>query len=221
MNRSNILALSMFLLAGLSYSGLLLPGKCRPGAIGHGAFPVKVSKTLDSSKLKNGDAVQLETAGSFKLPDGTLVPKGSHLEGRVISSKARSKGDSDSELTLAFDKLDIANGKQLSIKGTVQAVFPPAEESMGPNMALAGTSQGGSGAGGGSGGVGVTNSKNGSDMQSSSGTQPVMDTKATGVQGMHDLVLDNGVLSSKGENVKLSTVRMIVNVEILSYNPTT
>ena len=75
---------------------------------------------------------EFETAGSFKLPDGTLVPKGSHLEGRVISSKARSKGDSDSELTLAFDKLDIANGKQLSIKGTVQAVFPPAEESMGP-----------------------------------------------------------------------------------------
>ena len=49
-----------------------------------------------------------------------------------------------------------------------------------------------------------------------------MDTKATGVQGMHDLVLDNGVLSSKGKNVKLSGgVRMIVNVEILSYNPTT
>ena len=45
-------------------------------AIGHGAFPVKVTKTLDSSKLKDGDTVEVETAGSFKLPDGTLVPKG-------------------------------------------------------------------------------------------------------------------------------------------------
>ena len=105
-----------------------------PVATGHGAFPVKVTKTLDSSKLKEGDAVEVETAGSFKLPDGTLVPKGSKLTGHVTSAKARSKGDSDSELTVSFDKLNITSGKLLSIKGTVQAVFPPAEEAE-PQMA--------------------------------------------------------------------------------------
>ncbi len=187
-----------------------------PAAVGHGAFPVKVSKTLDSSKLKQDDAIEVETAGSFKLADGTLVPKGSKLEGRVVSAKARSKGDPASELTLAFDKLNIQGGKKLSLKGTVQAVLPPAEEPMGPNMATAGTSQGGSGAGGGSGGVGLTNTKNGSNMESSSVPQAAMDTKAVGVQGMHDLQLDNGVLTSKGKNVKLGGgVRMIVHVDIL------
>ena len=46
-----------------------------------------------------------------------------------------------------------------------------------------------------------------------------MDTKATGVQGMHDLALENGVLTSKGKNVKLTGgVRMILNVEVLGYN---
>ena len=105
-----------------------------PAAIGHGAFPVKVVKTLDSSKLKEGDNVEVETAGAFKLPDGTLVPKGSKLTGHVTSSKARSKGDSDSQLTVSFDKLNITNGKQLSVKGIVQAVFPPPDEPMGPNM---------------------------------------------------------------------------------------
>jgi hypothetical protein len=35
------------------------------------------------------------------------------------------------------------------------------------------------------------------------------------VQGMHDLSLDKGVLTSKGKNVKLgSGVRMIVHVDI-------
>ncbi|HEY1678264.1 MAG TPA: hypothetical protein VGG04_11185 [Candidatus Sulfotelmatobacter sp.] len=193
-----------------------------PAAVGHGAFPVKISKTLDSSKLKEGDAVEVETAGSFKLPDGTLVPKGSKLEGHVTAAKARSKGDSNSELTLAFEKLNIVNGKQLSIKGSVQAVFPPAEEPEGPNMATAGTSQGGSAGGGGSpgsapmnpGGIGLTNTKNGSNMQSSS-AQPVMDPKSVGVQGMHDLDLNDGVLMSKGKNVKLGVdVRMIVRAEI-------
>ena len=48
--------------------------------------------------------------------------------GHVTAAKARSKGDPESQLTLAFDKLNVANGKQLSVKGAVQAVFPPPDE---------------------------------------------------------------------------------------------
>jgi hypothetical protein len=86
-----------------------------------------------------------------------------------------------------------------------------------------GTSAGGSahgntvtGGGVSPGGVGLTDTKNGSNMQSSSTPQAGMDTKAKGVQGMHGLELDNGVLSSKGKNVKLDGgVRMIVHADIL------
>jgi hypothetical protein len=193
-----------------------------PAATGHGAFPVKVVKTLDSSKLKEGDAVEVETAGSFKLPDGTLVPKGSKLEGQVTAAKARSKGDPDSQLNVSFSKLDIMNGKQVPIKGTVQAVFPPQEEQA-PLMAgkASGAAGGGYSAGAAGGGYAagtmgtVTDAKPGSDMQSSS-AEPAVDPKSVGVQGIHDLSLDNGVLSSKGKNVKLSGgVRMIVHVDIL------
>jgi len=193
--------------------------------IGHGAFPVKVTKTLDSSKLKDGDVIELETAGSFKLPNGMLISKGSKMSGHVVSAKARSKGDPESQLTLAFDKLSVGGGESLALKGTVQAVFPPAEEPTGPNMATAGTSQGGSMGGGGGvgggltgvspGGIGITNAKNGSETQSSSTPQIAIDPKSTGVQGMHDLQLENGVLTSKGKNVKLGTgVRILANVEI-------
>jgi hypothetical protein len=39
--------------------------------------------------------------------------------------------------------------------------------------------------------------------------------KATGVQGMDNLQLNNGVLTSKGKNVKLGDgVRMVVHVDI-------
>ena len=115
-----------------------------PASIAHGAFPVKVTDSLDSSKLKQDDSIEVETAGSFKLPDGTLVPKGSKMMGRVIEAKARSKGDPDSELTLAFNKLNIQGGKVLALKGMVQAVYPPGEEPTGPNMSTTGTSAGGS-----------------------------------------------------------------------------
>lgn len=65
------------------------------------------------------------------------------------------------------------------------------------------------------GGIGITNAKNGSNTQSSSTAQSVIDVKATGVQGIDNLQLDNGVLTSKGKNVKLSGgVRMIVHVDI-------
>src|ERR1700676_3110592 len=130
MNRIGIVVLDAMLAASLCYGQgpNPAPAQAAPAAIGHGAFPVKVTKTLDSSKLKEGDAIEVETAGNFKLPDGTLVPKGSKLAGHVTAAKARSKGDSESELTVVFDKLNVANGKQLSVKGAVQGVFPPADQ---------------------------------------------------------------------------------------------
>src|SRR5579885_2975643 len=75
-----------------------------PAAVAHGAFPVKTVKALDSSKLKTGDAVEVETIGSFKLADGTVVPKGSRLTGHVSDAKARSRGDAQSDLTVDFEK---------------------------------------------------------------------------------------------------------------------
>ncbi len=197
-----------------------------PAAVGHGAFPVKVVKTLDSSKLKDGDAIEVETAGGFKLPDGTLVPKGSKLSGHVTTAKARSKGDPDSQLTVTFDKLNVANGKQLSVKGTVQAVFRAPDEQMDPSITgAATTAAGGSAGGAGPSGVGgggavtsvgvVTNTKSGSDTDAESKAQATPTPQSVGVHGIDNLQLDNGVLSSKGKNVKLGGgVRIVVHVDI-------
>ena len=178
-----------------------------------GSFPVKVTKTLDSSKLKVGDAVEVETAGSFKLPGGTLVPKGSKLMGHVTAAKARSKGDSNSELTVSFDKLSITSGKLLSIKGTVQAVFPPAEEAE-PQMAGKASGAAGGGYTGPTVGT-VTDDKSGSNMEASGG-DPSVNPNSAGVQGIHNLNLEDGMLTSPGKNVKLGVgVRMIVRVDVL------
>jgi hypothetical protein len=198
------------------------PQAATPNAVGHGAFPVKVTKTLDSSRLKEGDAIEVETAGSFKLPDGTLVPKGSKLIGHVTTAKARSKGDSQSQLTVAFDKLNVANGKQLAIKGAVQAVFPPADE-VDPGVPGSSSHQGGGGPTGLSGGTPpapdykpTTDIKVGVNPQSTAHVESASDPKSVGVHGLDNLQLEDGVLSSKGKNVKLGGgVRMIVRVDIL------
>jgi hypothetical protein len=226
MNRMGIVVLNAALAALLCCGQASAFAQAAPAAVGHGAFPVKVTKTLDSSKLKDGEAVEVETAGSFRLPDGTLVPKGSKLKGHVTASKARSKGDTDSQLTIVFESLEVTNGKTLPIKGAVQAVFPPAEEQE-PMMAGkasgaagGGYSAGAAGSGGGysAGTMGtVTDSKSGSNMESSGKAEPAANPKSVGVQGIKDLDLNDGVLSSKGKNVKLgSGVRIIVRADILS-----
>jgi hypothetical protein len=215
MNRIGILVLGAALATSFcsGQDSTAAASQTAPAAVGHGSFPVKVVKTLDSSKLKEGDAIEVETAGSFKLADGMLVPKGSKLMGHVTAAKARSKGDSDSQLTLAFDKLNVINGKQLSIKGAVQAVFPPYEEAE-PQMAGKASGAAGGGYTGSTVGT-VTNDKSGSNMENPS-SQANLNPQSTGVQGMHDLQLESGVLSSKGKNVKLGNgVRMIVKVDIL------
>jgi len=208
------LGMLFFATLGFGQDSLAAPSR-EAAAIDHGAFPARVTRTLDSSKLKQDDSIEVETAGSFKLSDGTLVPKGSKMMGRVVTAKARSKGDPDSELTLAFNKLNIQGGKVLALKGVVQALYPSAEEPTGPNMSTMGTSAGGAMAGAGGDATGLTNTKTGMDTQAPSTAQPVLDTKAIGVQGMHDLSLVKGVLTSKGKNVKLGIgVRLVVRVDI-------
>jgi len=177
---------------------------------------VKVIKTLDSSKLKEGDTIEVETAGGFKLPDSTLVPKGSRLTGHVAAAKARSKGDPESQLMITFDKLNVANGKQLSVKGIVQAVFPPPDQ-VDPGIPASTSARGGDGH------TPIPTPeyqppdvKTGSNTSTSSRQGSNMNPTSVGVQGMHDLELKDGVLTSKGKNVKLGDgVRMIVRVDIL------
>lgn len=213
-------AVSVLLLcATLSYGQTpLSPAPTAPTAIGHGAFPVKVTKTLDSSKLKTGDIVEVVTAGAFKLPNGTLVPKESKLVGHVVATSARSKGDLDSNLVIGFDRLNILNGGSVSVRGLVQAVFPPADEPM-PEVPRASTSPGGNGMSGGAGKL-TPDYKPMSEIKTGaeSGTKgsASLTPQSTGVYGIDNLQLVDGTLSSKGKNVKLSGgVRMVVHVDIL------
>jgi hypothetical protein len=146
-----------------------------------------------------------------------LVPKESKLRGHVVAAKARSKGDPVSQLTLAFDALNVLNSTPLAVKGVIQAVFAPADEPP-PNVPGASTAPGVSGMRGGAGRL-TPDYKPMSEIKTGvdSGTKGSgeMTPQSVGVEGIRDLSLDNGVLSSKGKQVKLGgAVRMIVRAEI-------
>lgn len=188
----------------------------RPAAtqriLAHGSFPVRIIKALDSSKLNKGDSIEAETAGSFRLPDGRLIPKGSKIFGHVTIATARSKGDSKSELGIVFDRLDIRHGGQLRLRTMLQAVYPPTAE-VDPGVMNGYTMSNEPGPG-----YVPPDIQIGSNTRSTAKAPLDMDLKFVGVQGMRDLELKaGGVLgASEGTRVRLGPdVRLVVRAVIL------
>lgn len=98
------LAVSMCLGQGASPAAYSGQAAAAGGPI-HGVFAVQLAKSLDSKKLKQGDEVEAKVAADIHAADGMTIPRGSKVIGHVTEAKARSKGDPESALGIAFDKI--------------------------------------------------------------------------------------------------------------------
>jgi hypothetical protein len=107
----------------------------------------ELNSGLDSKKVKVGDAVSAHTTEAVKSADGrTILPRGTKLIGRVAQSTARSKGDGQSMLGIAFDKAVLKNGEDVPLYGRIQAIAAPVSFSGGdlsasPSPSNTGTTQ--------------------------------------------------------------------------------
>ena len=191
----------------------------------HGAFPVALSKSLDSKKLKEGDTVVCTTTAALHSKSGLLIPSGTKVIGHITKATAKSKGDPDSSLGIEFDKMQLSNKKELDMKGVLQAVAPSLGNS-GPDTGVAGGgSLGSSGSRGGGSGAGTTPPPSndavagpnaGIHPLESSSTHPMLTSESTGVLGFHNLEMDkNNMLTTNGKEVKLdSGTQMLIRVQI-------
>ena len=196
-------------------------------------LPVELAKSLDSRKLKQGDPVEGRITDQWRAADGTLVPPGSKVIGHVTESSARAKGDSQSQLGIAFDQIALKDGRKLPLKASIQAIGPPMNYGMSqmPMGGPAGT--GGAGAPTGP-GVGINPGGNpigvGGNLGSTFPTppspsgnntpntpqgdqpnSPQVSPQSKGVIGLHDLQLEPGsVLASDGKQVKLQAGSQIL-----------
>ncbi len=180
---------------------------------GHGVMPVELTKSLDSKKLKEGDVVTGRIAADLRMKDGTDIPRGSKVTGHVTEAKARSKGDTQSALGIVFDKISLPGGKEMAIKGQIQAVAPnpnAGPQQSGPGV-MAGLNSNDSGMG-----AGTAPPPMPSAPQSQQSGRPLLNAQSKGVIGIHNLELgENSVLISNGKNVSLdSGTQMMVQVEV-------
>lgn len=154
-------------------------------------IPALLDGTLDSKKHGAGDEVDAKAAAPTELADGTVIPRGAKIVGHITSAKARSKGDSESSLTIVFEKVSMPGGKLLNIKGLLQAVAPS------PDTGESG------------GGVDYGNSINrtlqhAGPGETSHSAVPILNPQSVGVEGIKDVALNaDGVLTSPGKNVKI------------------
>ena len=181
----------------------------------HGPMPAVLTKSLDSKKLKEGDVVTARITAELHMRSGETIPRDSKLIGHVTKAESRSKGNPESALGIVFDKITLPDGKDMAIKGVLQAVGPSltaggpadASQSIGPGM-MAGHE--------GAQGAGTTPPPMGGMSQTTQTSKPVLNGQSKGVVGIRNLELgDNSVLLSSGKEIRLdSGTQLIVLTEI-------
>lgn len=88
---------------------------------------VKVAGKVDTKSAKAGDAVTAKVMKAAKLKDGTAVPSGSKLLGKVVSVQSKQAGGGSASLAVKFDQLQVKNGAPVSIRSQIVAIGPAPE----------------------------------------------------------------------------------------------
>lgn len=86
------------------------------------AINVELKDSLDSKKVKPGDAVKLKTTETCKSNDQIVLPKGTELLGHVTQATVKEKGQNGSSLGIALDKAVLKNGEEMPLNATIQAM---------------------------------------------------------------------------------------------------
>lgn len=71
------------------------------------AIPISFGHTLDSARLKSGDAIIVKTDQRILLPGGQRIPRGAKLVGRVVEAQPIMSPGGSSELAFKFDTLQV------------------------------------------------------------------------------------------------------------------
>jgi hypothetical protein len=82
----------------------------------------ELTSSIDAKKAKQGDVVNARTTEAIKANGKTILPSGTKLVGHLTQASARSKGDPQSALGIAFDKAILKNGEEVPLNVAIQAL---------------------------------------------------------------------------------------------------
>jgi len=81
-----------------------------------------LATSLDAKRSKPGDEVEARTEEDIKQDGKVVLKKGTHLVGHVTEAQARAKGQTESQLGIAFDHAVLKDGQEIPFSATIQAL---------------------------------------------------------------------------------------------------
>jgi hypothetical protein len=83
-----------------------------------------LERSVDARRAKPGDEVTAKTNETFTTANGTTIPRGSRLVGRVTEARAYSRGEgaAASQLGVVFEKAELPNGREVPMQASIQAL---------------------------------------------------------------------------------------------------
>lgn len=88
----------------------------------------RLDRTLDAGSAQVGQSVEVRLDRAVKTADGTRLPGGTEIWGRVESVQA-SQNNGPSTMTLRFTAAQLKNGQKVPVKVTVIGAFPASARS--------------------------------------------------------------------------------------------
>jgi len=98
----------------------------------------KIDGKLSTKNAKVGDPISAKILASWKLTDGTEIPKGSKIVGKVAAIKSKKDGGGTSMMSFSLDEIDVKGSAAVPIHGVVVAIGPSLapKDDLGPNSDL-------------------------------------------------------------------------------------
>ena len=122
----SILTIASF--AAVLLAAQLAVAQNQPAAAEPAASSPEIHATLEKivhpKKVKVGDEVVARMTEPTKLKDGTELPKGTHIIGKVTDIKMKADKEGPSKLGLLFDKAQLKDGKEVPLSIALVSVAP-------------------------------------------------------------------------------------------------
>lgn len=82
-----------------------------------------LDRTIDARDVKPGDKITAKLSGKVRLKNGTELPSGTELIGKIGTDDMQKNGTS--KLALVLDQAETKDGKTIPLKTTIVGVYGP------------------------------------------------------------------------------------------------
>jgi hypothetical protein len=155
-----LVPVAIFSLALQAQTGSVASGTTTAGTNAAAAsVSAELTKRIDTKKAKVGDEVDVKTTSAAKFADGTELPKGTKLVGKVTDVHPQSNADKTSHVSFDLERAVMKDGHDVPVHAAVTSMMASAQPVDNSAMMSPSSESGGMAGGGGSaGGSGSTSS---------------------------------------------------------------